>query len=267
MRSFLLIAMLAAAVLAAAACGTDPTPTPTPAARPTPTPTPTATPTPPPTPTATPLPPSITVDIGAGAVWRDVDDELYPSERDCIRSALGDDTYQALLDEPALAEGTALTALPLGCLQQANAVIMVVAYLDDRVGGLSPDSENCLRRTFATADFGLLARVSGATDGGAAPDFGAAIGSAIGLAFCLNDEESAAVSVGELIGDPALDFSVAQFVCIVEHVDIQQLLLALAAPDSSADDGGELPAIPIELFQALSECEIELAAPAGEDSA
>jgi len=200
--------------------------------------------------------------IGGGTLWRDVAAELYPAEAECIRSELGAEAYEALLGEPVLAGGTALTELPAGCLEQSNAVELVVAYLDAKAGGLSPESETCLRQTFAVADFGLIARASDAPDDGGASALGAAIGSAIGLAFCLNDEEAALVSVGDLADDPALDFSVAQFACIVERVDVEQLLLTLAAP---ADGGGgdESPAVPAEFFQALSECAVAAGSPDG----
>ncbi len=233
------LAVAALAVALTAACGSDPTPTPTP--------------TPAPTPTPTPLPP---IAIDSSDAWRDVASELSPDETSCIRGRLGDEVYEELLDKPALAQDAGLASLPIDCLEQKNAIALFVARIDAQAGGLAPESESCLRETLADTDIGLLTNAVNDPDSVSAPS----LGNAVGLAYCLNDEEAAAVSVGDLIGEPSLDFTVAQFTCIADRVDIAALL---APPDASAaGDAAEFN--PLALLQALSECGVDLSAFGGD---
>ncbi len=227
-----LLALAVSALALAAACGSDPTPTPTPSPTPTPTPE-----------------PALTID--ADTVWRDVAGALTPNEISCVHGELGGDAYDALLDEPVLAGGPYLASLPVGCLEQETAIDFIVAFLDFRVGGLSSDSETCLRGTFSTVDISQLAGLAEPT--GDVNDIGGAIGGAVGLAFCLTDEEAAMVSTGDLLGDAMGDISLAQFTCVVEQVDITEILMLLEILNA----GGQ-PTLPsLDVFQAVADCGID----------
>ena len=243
-------AVLAAVLLTlTAACGSDPTPTPTPTPSPTPTPTPTATPTPVPTPTPAPA-------VKSGVPWRDVVDELSPAEADCARGVVGEDAYEAFFDGPALG---GLQDFPLSCLEQETVIDMLIGQVGAQAGGLRPESETCLRETFALVDVDVLGNLGADTFSG---DLAAAVGPAIGLAYCLSDEEAAAISVtGILYGESGFDITVAQVVCIVERVDIGDIFTVLGA----AGTGGEEPDPndALALFQTLSECGVDFAALGG----
>ena len=232
-RLLTLLALVVSALALTAACSSDPTPTPTPSPTPTPTPEPTLT-------------------IDADTIWRDVAGALTPAEVSCLRGELGEDAYDALLDEPVLAGGPYLASLPVSCLEQETAIDFIVALLDVQVGGLSSDSETCLRGTFATVDISRLAGLANAPTGDV-NDIGAAIGGTVGLAFCLTDEEAAMVSIGDLLGDAMGDITLAQFTCVMEQVDISEVLPLL----ESLNTGGEFTGPSLEVFQAVADCGID----------
>ena len=233
-------AVLGAALLALAAACASPTPTPTPT--PSPTPTPTATPTPVPTPT-----PTAAMRV-SGVVWRDLVGGLSPAEAGCLRDQIGGDAYEALLDQPVFGGETALTDIPLDCLEQETAVDVIIGQLDAQAGGLSQESETCLRETFTSVEFGMLGESAVNPSGG---DLGAVIGPAIGLAYCLSDEEAAAISVADIIGEPLFEI-----ICVVERVDIGELFATVVDPDAAEEDADAA----LALLQALSECGIDFAA-------
>ncbi len=239
-RLLVILASAALALALTAACASNPTPTPTPS----------------PTPTPAPEP---TLSIDADTVWRDVAGALTPAEISCVHGELGSDAYDALLNEPVLAGGPYLASLPVGCLEQETAIDFIVALLNAQVGGLSADSETCLRGTFATVDISQLAGLAGAPTGDA-NDIGAAIGGAVGLAFCLTDEEAAMVSTGDLLGDAMGEITLAQFTCVIEQVDISEVLTLL----ETLNAGGE-PTLPsLEVFQAVADCGIDFNADGGD---
>ena len=140
--------------------------------------------------------------------------------------------------------------------EQETAIDLIVGQLDAQAGGLSDASEGCLRETFASVDFGLLENSAADPSGG---DPGAVIGPAIGLAYCLSDEEAAAISVADIIGEPSFDISIAQIICVVERVDIGELFATIDDPAAAQED----PSAALALLQALSGCGIDLAALAG----
>ncbi len=240
-------AVLGAALLALAAACASPTPTPTPTPTPSPTPTPTATPTPVPTPT-----PTAAMRV-SGVAWRDLVGGLSPAEAGCLRDQVGGDAYEALLDQPVFGGEAALTDIPLDCLEQETAVDIIIGQLDAQADGLSRESETCLRETFTSVEFGMLGESAVDPSGG---DLGAVIGPAIGLAYCLSDEEAAAVSVADIIGEPLFDVSIAQIICVVERVDIGELFATVVDPDAAEEDADAA----LALLQALSECGIDFAA-------
>lgn len=106
------------------ACQAEPTPTPTPL----PTPTPTATPTPEPTPV-----PMTQAPLGA-----DIMPLLPPEEVECIRTALGEDFYNVLLQTPftpdMLTPEAAATSPVTGCLSEESQAIFAEAVMGGATG-------------------------------------------------------------------------------------------------------------------------------------
>ena len=205
------IGLLCLMAVALAACGGDddptatPTPEPTTQAAPVSTPvsTPAPTPTPPPTPeltvvastpapTRVPAPPSPTPERSGGTVesiievsgdtsWREIFDQLSESEQSCIRGELGEETLESLLEQPNIAESDLqhLDVSMLGCLDKETASTLILTILAGQMGGLSGESETCLRQLLENSD---LARVVAGNQTDASPeDLEAAL--EFGLAF------------------------------------------------------------------------------------
>ena len=192
------IGLLCLMAVALAACGGDdptatPTPEPTTQAAPvstpvsTPAPTPTTPPTPEltvaattPAPTRVPAPPSPTPERSGGTVesiievsgdtsWREIFDELSESEQSCIRGELGEETLESLLEQPNIAESDLqhLDVSMLGCLDEETASTLILTILAGQMGGLSEESETCLRQLLENSD---LARVVAGNQTDASPE-------------------------------------------------------------------------------------------------
>lgn len=163
--SWLIIAVVALAISALAACTSDDEPEPTPtatqapaAATPataTPTPTPTSTPTRTPTPTpppatATPAPtPAPTLEnlvVTPATTGKDLLDRLSEEERGCIKEAFGDFIYAVMQGTPLLAAGSdPAAAAPLfGCLEIESLVRVGVAFIEASAGGWAAETRACM---------------------------------------------------------------------------------------------------------------------------
>ena len=143
-----------------------PTPTPTPAPTPTPTPAPTPPPTPAPTPTPTPAPtPTPTPErVGAPAIrdfgidtdtlWGQLFDRFTTSEQSCIRTELGDELLESMLERRAMSEGDTQQweASIFGCLAPETAAGLFLSALVAQMEGLTEEAEGCLRELLADAD-------------------------------------------------------------------------------------------------------------------
>ena len=193
------IGLLCLMAVALAACGGDddptvtPTPEPTTQAAPvstpvsTPAPTPTTPPTPErtvvaatPSPTRAPATPSPTPERSGGTVesiievsgdtsWREIFDQLSESEQSCIRGELGEETLESLLEQPNIAESDLqhLDVSTLGCLDEETASTLILTILAGQMGGLSEESETCLRQLLENSD---LARVVAGNQADASPE-------------------------------------------------------------------------------------------------
>ena len=242
-------AALLALIVAFAACEPDPTPTPTPRPTPTgtPTPTPTATPTqaptatptqaPTPAPTQAPTPaptqaatqapattptlaptsePPVDTDgltINADTTGRDLIAVLTEGEVSCIRSALTEDAYTALLDKPAIEFDDLGFVFPGGCLSAESNATLIVGVVAYDSGGLSADSTSCLRDAVA-AENPASFWSNDPTDG-----LGAAF--IIDSILCVTDEESARqdANAGR---DPFL--APSQLQCLVDAAGREKLI-------------------------------------------
>ena len=141
-RRLSVVAVALIALMVVAGCGSDPEPTPVPTAVPAPTATPTPEPTP--APSAATLENLFITDTTTG---RDVMSRLSEAETDCIRSALGEEVYGAVLNIPMLRlmreTGAAGGGSFLGCLTEDNIVLMGLVLLDANRGTADPEAREC----------------------------------------------------------------------------------------------------------------------------
>lgn len=206
-RLAVLLASIAASAVLASACAAEPTPTPTP------------------TPEPTPTPQTVFV-IDERTLGRDFIDGLPPEEAACVRGRLGDEAFAALLDRPVLTGGVDLAAFPIGCLGWQAALDLVVAGTAAETGGLSRDSETCIRTTFANVDIASFAESFTDTMGGEAMGpalIGDAVGLLVGFMLCLSEEEAAAFDLFGNEEGPSLQ----DLRCVLERVQITEIAALL----------------------------------------
>ncbi len=147
----LLVFLVAALTTLALACGTaaEPTATATPVPpAPTATPAP-PTPTPAPEPTATPESMSDSMPtLGADSTWEDVLGALFTDEESaCVRDAVGEEIYAAMLNQPFLDQSLESNASAVAhCLSQESQVDLYLAAMSGTAGGgISTESLACLK--------------------------------------------------------------------------------------------------------------------------
>ncbi len=197
-----ILVLLALVALFAVACGdseeetvVDPTPEPTVAPTPVP-PTPVP-PTPVPEPTAAPAdampdtsaaPAAMTFDVpdlDLGATGQDIVDNLLTEEEaTCVRTAIGDQAYEALLQSPVLDPSADVTGGEvLGpCLSKESTVLFFLAGFNAATGGtIADETLNCIGNGLLLLEVDILS---------AEPD------PSVMFAFvpCLSPEEMAALT-------------------------------------------------------------------------
>ena len=258
-RRGLFVATLIAVIALVAACS-DPTPTPT--ATPTPTPAPTATPTP--APTATPTPeampapapdsgPTSGMTIDQNTLGRDLIALLSEEEQTCLRDRLGDETLASLLDQPILIAAPNVD-FPLDCLQTETAAGLYVAFLDQSVGGLSPESRTCVANLFASSDSAALP--------GAEIDSPESVTFFLELTLCLTDEEAARMG-GDEMGLPPP----SQLRCVLDIVGAEKFGALVTGFTAPGGPPPEILEILGEILQAFEACGIDPSVLGGAPSA
>ncbi|MDE2765544.1 MAG: hypothetical protein OXI25_03820 [Chloroflexota bacterium] len=230
MRGLLLL-LATLTVMLAVACGSDPTPTPTATPEPTPTPAPTATPTP-------AAPPAF--EVNADTLGRDVIDLLTDAEVDCIRERLGEADFQRLLDDPIVGGSAGDAALPYECLEEETAMELAVAVVSAQAGGLSAQSEDCVRRLLLGADGGASALFAAESNSDAE-----SIALTLNFILCLTDEEAEALAEQP---EDFEDFNPSALRCATERVSVEELARVFGAAD------GAFPAISPEMIQVFADC-------------
>lgn len=237
-----LLSLIGAALLLvalAAACA-SPTPTPTPTA----TPEPTATPTPAPTPTPTPDAMMLAPDDG-GVAARDLLSMLSADEESCVRAAVGDAAYDQLLESPASA--VAGPEFPFDCISDERFGEISVAALSQVVGGLSSESEACLRALYAGAGDSAQQFPVGLSND---PE---SIAFAIRFILCVTDEEAESFSNqpgGDVAGDISDFFAPSDLRCIADEVGADEFI-AVFVGLTEGFTSGQAQASP-ELMQGLT---------------
>lgn len=209
-----LLTTLVAAVLVFAACGETATPTPVPTAELTPTAIPVSTPTPEPTATAVPTPaPDIMSlsDVDDSTTGAELIAALSDSEAECLRSTIGDEGYEALQTLTLSQSPLGFDTFPLHCLEQSNAIDLSVAMMSLQAGGLSDDSQACIKDIFA--ELGVPGENMTETD---------SLRSFISMQLCLTDEEAQALDASG--GEDTLPLP-SQLRCISEQTDLENLFI------------------------------------------
>ena len=199
-----LLCLLAVALLSACDDGPaeTPTPEPTPATStptptsvpPTPAPTPTPTPAPTPTPTPTPTPERVGAPairdfgIDTDTLWGQLFDRFTTSEQSCIRTELGDELLESVLERRAMPEGDTQQweASIFGCLAPETAAGIFLSALVAEMWGLSEEGETCLRELLADADVADI--VAGTLPDASPAAATAALKFTVGLLSCVPEQ-------------------------------------------------------------------------------
>ncbi len=264
----LLVALVAGA-LVFAACGESAAPTPDPTAAPAPDPTaaptpdptaapapdptaapapdPTAAPTPDPTaapapdPTAAPAMMSLS-DIDETTTGAELIASLSEGEADCLRAAIGDASYEAMQDLTLSESAMGFDTFPLQCLEPDNAIDLSLAMMSLQPGGLSDDSQACIKDVFA--ELGVPGETMSETD---SLRFG------ITMLLCLTDEEAQAMS-GPVPEEDAFLLP-SQLRCVSEQTDLENLFIVYQAFADLADlESSAAPPTPSpEMMMAVAE--------------
>ena len=220
-RWAVLLVSLVAGALVFAACGESATPTPestlTPTATPVPTPTPDPTPTPTATPVPTPTPAMMSLsDIDETTTGAELIASISDGEADCLRAAIGDSAYEAMQDLTLSESAMGFDTFPLQCLEPDNAIDLSVAMMSLQAGGLSDESQACIKDVFA--DLGVPGEAMSETD---------SMRSFITMQLCLTDEEAQAMS-GPVPEEDALPLP-SQLRCVSEQTDLENLFIVYQA--------------------------------------
>ena len=164
---------------------------------------------------------------------------LSEGEADCLRAAIGDASYEAMQDLTLSESAIGFYTFPLQCLEPDNAIDLSVAMMSLQAGGLSDDSQACIKGVFA--DLGVPGEGMSMTD---------SMRSFITMQLCLTDEEAQAMS-GPVPEEDAFPLP-SQLRCVSEQTDLENLFIvyqAFADLESSAEQPTPSP----EMTKAVAE--------------
>ncbi|MCE2525736.1 MAG: PPC domain-containing protein [Acidimicrobiia bacterium] len=264
------VALAAAAVaLVAMACGGDPAAEPPPAEPAARAPEPASSPPEPPTETAAPSPPPesppepppepeslpaepLEILVDADTVWRDVFDALGAAERSCIRSEVGDDVLDSLLERP-LASETDTEEWEVSiftCLTPDNARSLflagMIAGLQEGMdmGELGDEEMSCLRDLVAELDVATLVAEEYAGDDSTLLEVGTV------LIGCVPD-----LFLGPMLADMGVDVADLredEVDCLRDWMSSVDWA-AVGSAESDAESFSALEANLLDLFNCLTE--------------
>ena len=141
---------------------------------------------------------------------------LSEGEADCLRAAIGDASYEAMQDLTLSESAIGFYTFPLQCLEPDNAIDLSVAMMSLQAGGLSDDSQACIKGVFA--DLGVPGAGMSMTD---------SMRSFITMQLCLTDEEAQAMS-GPVPEEDAFPLP-SQLRCVSEQTDLENLFIVYQA--------------------------------------
>ena len=140
---------------------------------------------------------------------------LSEGEADCLRAAIGDASYEAMQDLTLSESAMGFDTFPLQCLEPDNAIDLSVAMVSLQAGGLSDDSQACIKDVFA--DLGVPSETMSETD---------SLRSFITMQLCLTDEEAQALDTSG--GEDPLPLP-SQLRCISEQTELENLFIIYQA--------------------------------------
>ena len=141
---------------------------------------------------------------------------LSEGEADCLRAAIGAASYEAMQDLTLSESAMGFDTFPLQCLEPDNAIDLSVAMMSLQAGGLSDDSQACIKDVFA--DLGVPGEGMSMTD---------SMRSFITMQLCLTDEEAQAMS-GPVPEEDAFPLP-SQLRCVSEQTDLENLFIVYQA--------------------------------------
>ena len=141
---------------------------------------------------------------------------LSEDEAACLRAAIGDASYEAMQDLALSESAAGFDTFPLQCLEPDNAIDLSVAMMSLQAGGLSDDSQACIKDVFA--DLGVPGEGMSMTD---------SMRSFITMHLCLTDEEAQAMS-GPVPEEDAFPLP-SQLRCVSEQTDLENLFIVYQA--------------------------------------
>ena len=194
-RWAVLLVALVAGALVFAACGESAAPTPDP--------------------TAAPAMMSLS-DIDETTTGAELIASLSEGEADCLRAAIGDASYEAMQDLTLSESAMGFDTFPLQCLEPDDAIDLSVAMMSLQAGGLSDDSQACIKDVFA--ELGVPSETMSETD---------SLRSFITMQLCLTDEEAQAMS-GPAPEEDALPLP-SQLRCVSEQTELENLFIVYQA--------------------------------------
>ncbi len=249
-RTVTVVALSLIAVIAVAACNPDPTSTPVPTPLPTETPTPIP-PTEPPTPEPAPVGSIDDLVFNETTTGRDVMAFFSEDEVACVRSTIGDDAFNMLIDTPLMGGSETTPDFPFECLTPENTTGFGVAMISAQAGGLSAESRSCIKDVAAANP-----RVFGFQEPTTESEFAALLASGIEMQLCLTDEEAMALAGGQGGGELPPP-SVMR--CMEERLGSQEEFLEMFLSMFS----GEVtdPEALLAVFAAADECGLEMGPP------
>ena len=164
---------------------------------------------------------------------------LSEDEAACLRAAIGDASYEAMQDLALSESATGFDTFPLQCLEPDNAIDLSVAMMSLQAGGLSDDSQACIKDVFA--DLGVPGEGMSMTD---------SMRSFITMQLCLTDEEAQAMS-GPVPEEDAFPLP-SQLRCVSEQTDLENLFIVYQA-FADLESSTEQPTPSPEMTKAVAE--------------
>ncbi len=164
---------------------------------------------------------------------------LSEGEADCLRAAIGDASYEAMQDLTLSESAMGFDTFPLQCLEPDNAIDLSVAMMSLQAGGLSDDSQACIKDVFA--DLGVPGEGMSMTD---------SMRSFITMQLCLTDEEAQAMS-GPVPEEDAFPLP-SQLRCVSEQTDLENLFIVYQA-FADLESSTEPPTPSPEMTKAVAE--------------
>ena len=164
---------------------------------------------------------------------------LSEDEAACLRAAIGDASYEAMQDLTLSESAMGFDTFPLQCLEPDNAIDLSVAMMSLQAGGLSDDSQACIKDVFA--DLGVPGEGMSMTD---------SMRSFITMQLCLTDEEAQAMS-GPVPEEDAFPLP-SQLRCVSEQTDLENLFIVYQA-FADLESSTEQPTPSPEMTKAVAE--------------